>query len=86
MTFGRGARLLHRIEPFSISGLVPWILRRGVYLANFPTFARKVRVLVEWIWTCLFPPDIAHLSFSRTRLSRTPGPISDNRGGDRRDD
>ena len=51
-----------------LSGLIPWILRRGVYLANFPTFARKVRVLFEWIWTCLFPPDIAHLNLSRTTL------------------
>ncbi len=57
------------------SGLMAWVLRRGVYLANFPTLARKVRVLVEWIWTCLFPPDIAHLSFVRTRPSRTPGPL-----------
>ncbi|MCH7779018.1 MAG: NAD(P)/FAD-dependent oxidoreductase [Gemmatimonadetes bacterium] len=69
-----------------LSGLMAWVLRRGVYLANFPTLARKVRVLVEWIWTCLFPPDIAHLSFVRTRPSRTPGPISDDRGGDRRGD
>ena len=53
-----------------LSGLIPWILRRGVYLANFPTFARKVRVLFEWIWTCLFPPDIAHLGLSRTPLAR----------------
>ncbi len=51
-------------------GLIPWMLRRGIYLANFPTFARKVRVLFEWIWTCLFPVDIAHLNLSRTSLHR----------------
>ncbi len=49
-------------------------MRRGVYLANFPTFARKVRVLFEWIWTCLYEPDIAHLGFSRTTPPRTGRP------------
>ena len=69
-----------------LSGLMAWVLRRGVYLANFPTLARKVPVLVEWIWTCLVPPDIAHLSFVRTRPSRAPGPLTDGGGSDRRDD
>ena len=69
-----------------LSGLMAWVLRRGVYLANFPTLARKVRVLVEWTWTCLFPPDIAHLSFARTRPSRAPGPLTDGEGSDRRGD
>jgi len=50
-------RAVAEIFGLRLSGLMPWILRRGVYLANFPTFARKVRVLFEWIWTCLFPPD-----------------------------
>ena len=54
-----------------LSGVMAWILRRAVYLANFPTLGRKVRVLVEWIWTCLFEPDIAHLSFSRTTPFRS---------------
>ncbi|MFQ6017834.1 MAG: NAD(P)/FAD-dependent oxidoreductase [Kiloniellaceae bacterium] len=69
-----------------LSGFLAWTLRRGVYLANFPTLARKVRLLVEWTWACLFPPDIAHLSFARTRPPQTPGPIPDDRGGDRRGD
>ena len=68
-----------------LSGLTAWMLRRGVYLANFPTLARKVRVLVEWIWTCLFPPDIAHLSFSRTRPSQVTTSHSDSEGGDSQD-
>ncbi len=69
-----------------LSGLVPWILRRGVYLANFPTFARKVRVLVEWIWTCLFPPDIAHLSLTRTTLLRPASTSKSRQGGDEDED
>ena len=65
-----------------LSGLMPWILRRGVYLANFPTFARKVRVLVEWIWTCMFPPDIAHLSLTRTTLVQPDSTSKSPQSGD----
>ncbi len=50
-----------------LSGSIAWFLLRGVYLLKLPTFARKVRVFFEWTWTCFFPPDIARLSFSRTR-------------------
>ena len=53
-----------------LSGFVAWMLWRGVYLLKFPTLSRKLRILFEWIWTCLFPPDIAHLSLSRTTLLR----------------
>ena len=35
---------------------------------------RRMLVVFEWIWTCLFPPDIAHLSLSRTSLIRPAGP------------
>ncbi|MFQ5984162.1 MAG: NAD(P)/FAD-dependent oxidoreductase, partial [Alphaproteobacteria bacterium] len=66
-------RAVAEVFGLRLSGFVAWILRRGVYLANFPTFSRKVRVLFEWIWTCLYPTDIAHLNFSRTRPSRAPG-------------
>lgn len=63
-------RAVAEIYGVRLCGLTPWILRRGVYLANFPTFSRKVRVLFEWIWTCLYQTDIAHLNFSRTTPSR----------------
>ncbi len=78
-------RAVAEVFGLRLSGLIAWMIRRGVYLANFPTLARKVRVLVEWIWTCLFPPDIAHLSFSRTRPSQVPTSHSDTEGGDSQD-
>ena len=65
-------RAVAEVFGIRLSGLMPWILRRAVYLANFPTFARKVRVLFEWIWACMYQTDIAHLNFSRT--SPTPQP------------
>ena len=64
-------RAVAEIFGVRLSGLIAWLLRRGVYLANFPTLSRKVRVLFEWIWTCFFPPDIAHLGLSRTPLVRS---------------
>ena len=63
-------RAVAEIFGVKLTGLIAWLLRRGVYLANFPTLGRKVRVLFEWIWACFFPPDIAHLGLSRTPLAR----------------
>jgi NADH dehydrogenase len=50
-----------------LSGFVAWLLWRGLYLSKIPTFARKVRVFFEWNWEMLFPRDIVHLRFTRTR-------------------
>jgi NADH dehydrogenase len=50
-----------------ISGFVAWLIWRGVYLLKVPTLARKVRVFFEWNWGMLFPVDIAHLGFTRTK-------------------
>ena len=49
-----------------LSGFVAWLLWRGVYLLKVPTFARKVRLFLEWNWTIFFPPDIAHLGYGRS--------------------
>ena len=65
-------RAVAEIFGLRLSGMTAWTLRRGVYLANFPTFARKVRVLFEWIWACMYQTDIAHLNFSRTSPTRQP--------------
>lgn len=50
-----------------LSGFVAWLLWRGIYLLKVPTMARKVRVFFEWNWGMLFPADIAHLGFTRTK-------------------
>lgn len=49
-----------------VSGLIGFMLWRGVYLLKVPTLARKVRLFLEWNWAMLFPPDIAHLGFKRS--------------------
>ncbi len=48
------------------SGIIGFMLWRGVYLLKVPTLARKVRLFLEWNWAMFFPPDIAHLGFKRS--------------------
>ena len=49
------------------TGLIGFMLWRGVYLMKVPTFSRKVRLFLEWNWAMFFPPDIAHLGFKRSK-------------------
>jgi NADH dehydrogenase len=49
-----------------LSGLPAWMLWRGYYLSQMPTFGRKVRIFVEWSWGMFFPPDITHFRFTRS--------------------
>ena len=49
-----------------LSGLIAFMMWRGIYLMKVPTLSRKVRLFLEWNWTMFFPPDIAHLGFKRT--------------------
>jgi len=49
-----------------ISGLIAFLMWRGIYLLKVPTLSRKMRLFLEWSWAMFFPPDIAHLGFKRT--------------------
>jgi NADH dehydrogenase len=51
---------------FRVSGIIGFMLWRGVYLLKVPTFSRKIRLFLEWNWSMFFPPDIAHLGFKKT--------------------
>ena len=55
-------------EVFGVSlwGFAAWLLGRAYYLSQMPTFARKLRIFVEWSWAALFRTDITHLRFHRT--------------------
>jgi NADH dehydrogenase len=50
-----------------LSGLPAWLLWRAYYLAQMPTPGRRVRIFVEWTWGMVFPADITHLRFTRSR-------------------
>jgi len=52
---------------FQFSGLIGFMMWRGIYLMKVPTLARKVRLFLEWNWAMFFPPDIAHLGFKRSK-------------------
>jgi NADH dehydrogenase len=64
-----------------LAGFVAWLMWRGVYLLKIPTFGRKVRLFLEWNWAMFFPPDISHLSYTRTRRL-PPGGDVDGRAGE----
>lgn len=40
------------------SGLVAWLLWRGIYLAKLPGAEKRVRVLLDWLLDLVFPRDI----------------------------
>jgi NADH dehydrogenase len=40
------------------SGLLAWLMWRGIYLSKLPGRERKVRVLIDWIIELFFPRDI----------------------------
>lgn len=57
-------------------GLPAWLLWRAYYLSQMPTFGRKLRIFVEWSWGMLFPADITHLRFTRSRELDAPRPLA----------
>lgn len=40
------------------SGLLAWMMWRGIYVAKLPGLERKIRVLVNWTFELFFPRDI----------------------------
>lgn len=40
------------------SGLLAWLMWRGIYLSKLPGLERQVRVLVDWVIELFFPRDI----------------------------
>jgi NADH dehydrogenase len=49
--FSRGKQL-------RFSGLLAWMMWRGIYVSKLPGLERKVRVLVNWTFELFFPRDI----------------------------
>src|SRR5213594_507986 len=58
----------HRSPLMSIqlSGVLAWLLWRGVYLFKLPARARRLQVGFDWAWQLLFPRDLAHLRARQT--------------------
>jgi len=45
-------------KPVRFSGLLAWLMWRGIYVSKLPGLERKVRVLVDWTTELFFPRDI----------------------------
>lgn len=47
-----------RSKTMQFSGLLAWMMWRGIYLTKLPGLERKIRVLMDWIIEIFFPRDI----------------------------
>jgi NADH:ubiquinone reductase (H+-translocating) len=47
-----------RTKSLRFSGLLAWIMWRGIYLSKLPGVERKIRVLIDWSVELFFPRDI----------------------------
>jgi NADH dehydrogenase len=47
-----------RNKAMRFSGLLAWLMWRGIYLGKLPGLERKIRVLVDWTVELFFPKDI----------------------------
>jgi NADH dehydrogenase len=47
-----------RGKSIRFSGLLAWLMWRGIYLGKLPGLERKIRVLVDWTVELFFPKDI----------------------------
>ena len=63
------------------SGLLAWMLWRGIYLSKLPGLEKKVRVFVDWTIDMLFPRDIVLTADRPPTLDTTIGAAHDGPGG-----
>ena len=47
-----------RSRSVRFSGLLAWLMWRGIYLSKLPGMERKIRVLMDWVIELFFPRDI----------------------------
>jgi NADH dehydrogenase len=47
-----------RTKSMRFSGLLAWLMWRGIYLSKLPGIERKTRVLMDWTIELFFPRDI----------------------------
>jgi len=57
-SLGHGAAVA-QIGSVTVSGLLAWLLWRGVYLMKMPGLNRKIRIAADWLRHLLFPPELA---------------------------
>ena len=60
------------IRGYRFSGLLAWLLWRGIYLAKLPGIEKRVRVLLDWLLDLVFPRDVVVTTKSRAVASPVP--------------
>ena len=66
------AVLLARYTMVRFSGLLAWLMWRGIYLTKLPGVEWKVRVLADWVIELFFPRDIVQtIDLGERRVGRT---------------
>lgn len=73
---GMFAALGHRKavgNPFGIrvTGLLAYLMWRGVYWSKMPSIARRIQIAVDWGWDLLFRRDLVEISTMRTPRGTT---------------
>jgi NADH dehydrogenase len=67
-----------------VSGLMAWLLWRGIYLMKMPGIRNKVRIALDWIVALVFPADLVQIKLLResgiTRQHFEAGEIIFNQG------
>ncbi len=54
------------VNGVALTGLLAWLVWRGYYLSQMPSFGRKLRIFWEWTLGMFSPADITHLRFTRS--------------------
>ena len=49
-----------------LSGVVPWLLWRTIYLMKMPGLDRKIRVATDWFLDLILPPDIVQIKTEKS--------------------
>jgi NADH:ubiquinone reductase (H+-translocating) len=45
-----------------VRGFLAWFVRRTYYLLQMPGWVRRLRIMIDWTFALLFPPDIVKIS------------------------
>jgi NADH dehydrogenase len=66
-----------RRKTVRFSGLLAWLMWRGIYVSKLPGRERKIRVIVDWFIELFFPRDIVQtIDFNEENAVRLPFPHS----------
>src|SRR5207244_2048583 len=45
-----------------VRGILAWFVRRTYYLLQMPGWVRRLRIMIDWTFALLFPPDVVKIS------------------------